>query len=215
MGNSVSNLRINNLFSKQLRIVLIGLDNAGKTTLFYQIMFKEEIPSPAPTTAFNFKTVQLLKNIKLDVWDTTGSSVFRPLWKAYVRKADAIVYVIDSTDHSRFDEAKIELELILNSKETNGIPVLILANKQDLASSVSPIDIAQKLQLDSLAYSVSWHVHPISARNGDGVDDMLIQLADMICVNKEAIKRTKSGYMAESNHLKMGSFEKIQASEFI
>ncbi|XP_065658664.1 ADP-ribosylation factor-like protein 3 isoform X2 [Hydra vulgaris] len=213
MGNSISNLTSYNFFCKQLRIVLIGLDNAGKTTLFYQIMFKQEIPSPAPTTAFNAKTIQLLKNIKLDIWDTTGSSAFRPLWKAYVRKSDAIVFVIDSSDNVRFDEAKIELELIVNSKETKGIPVLIVANKQDLSFSVSPIDIAQKLQLDSLAESVNWHVYPISARHGTGVDDMLLKLAEIIAMNKVDLKRTKSGTIIESSSLT--SFEKIQASEFV
>ncbi|XP_047143370.2 ADP-ribosylation factor-like protein 4A isoform X1 [Hydra vulgaris] len=176
-------------------------------------MFKQEIPSPAPTTAFNAKTIQVLKNIKLDIWDTTGSSAFRPLWKAYVRKSDAIIFVIDSSDHERFDEAKIELELIVNSKETKGIPVLIVANKQDLSFSVSPIYIAQKLQLDSLVESVNWHVYPISARHGTGVDDMLLKLAEMIAMNKVVTKRTKSGTIVESSSLT--SFEKIQASEFV
>jgi ADP-ribosylation factor-like protein 4 len=87
---------------------------------------------------------------------------------------------VDSTDFKRLDEAKVELEEVLNIKDSHNTPLLILANKQDLKSSVSTIELAQKLELDSLESWVNWHMHPTSGRHGDGLQESMLHFAAMI-----------------------------------
>ena len=223
MGNSVLhsvNNNVDNLFKKKLQIVMLGLDNSGKTTLLYRMKHKQDIHKTKPTTAFNVETISVFKNIKFMMWDTAGHDDVRPLWRAYVRKSDAMIFVIDSSDSSRFDEARVELDSILSSTESHGIPLLILANKQDLETSVSTIELSRKLDLDSLNNSVNWHMHPTSGRYGEGVQDALVQLAEMISKHRKIVAsststRRKSNGTNNNNVAMTPRFEKIEASKFI
>jgi len=210
MGNTLLHT-LNNNFSKKLQIVMLGLDNSGKTTLLYRMKLKEEIRKTTPTAAFNVETIRPLKNLKFLVWDTAGHAPVRPLWRAYIRKSDAMIFVIDSSDPARFDEARVELDGILNSRDSGGIPLLILANKQDLNTSVPPLELARKLELDSLRSTVDWHMHPTSGRFGDGLQDALVQLSEMITRSREMNTLSKrTGSLTTTNR-----FEKIEASKFI
>ena len=225
MGNSVVhsvNNNVDTIFKKKkLQIVMLGLDNSGKTTLLYRMKHNQEIHKTKPTTAFNVETIRLYNNnIKFMVWDTAGHDSVRPLWRAYVRKSDAMIFVIDSSDSTRFDEARVELDSILSSAESHGIPLLILANKQDLDKSVPTIELARKLDLDSLKDSVNWHLHPTSGRYGEGVHDSLVQLADMIAKHRKLVassastRRKSSGTNNNTTVLTPG-FQQIEASKFI
>jgi len=219
MGNSIMhsiNNNFNNLFTKKLQIVMLGLDNSGKTTLLYRMKLKENIHETTPTTAFNVETIRPFKNLKFVVWDTAGHDDVRPLWRAYIRKSDAMIFVIDSSDLERFDEARVELDQILTSKDSYGIPLLILANKQDLDNSISTLELAKKLDLDSLKATVNWHMHPTSGRYGDGLQEALLQLSDMITKKRKKSgqwnKRTTSG---GTNDSEKPRFERIEASKFV
>ena len=215
MGNTIKtalNYFSNNIFFKPLQIVMIGLDGAGKTTILYRLKLKEDVHTTVPTAAFNVETVRPFKNLKFLVWDTSGTDVLRPLWKAYVRKSDGIIFVIDSSDCNRFDETKVELDNILNSNESKGIPLLILANKQDIKNSIPPIKLAQRLELDSLDISVNWHIYPTAGRCGGGLQDAMIQLADMINIHRKK-NLNKNSKLTTSNT--NGGFHAIEASTFI
>ena len=193
MGNAAAILYTNlsNVFNKRLQVVMIGLDGAGKTTILYRLKHNKEARSTVPTTAFNVETISPHKNLKLLLWDTAGTDITRPLWKTYCRKADGIIFVVDSTDLKRLEEAKIELEEVLNIKGSFGTLLLILANKQDLRQSVSPIELAQKLELDYLDGSVNWHMHPTSGRYGDGLQESMLQFAAMIRRNRKIGARNR------------------------
>ena len=96
MGNWLANL-----FKKRkdVSIVMIGLDNAGKTTILYKL-FLNEVITTIPTIGFNVESVTY-KGLNLNVWDIGGQSKIRPLWHHYYDQTNAIIFVIDSTDTER------------------------------------------------------------------------------------------------------------------
>lgn len=87
---------------QELRILLLGLDNAGKTTLLKSLA-SEDVTHITPTQGFNIKSVQS-EGFKLNVWDIGGQRKIRPYWRNYFENTDVLVYVIDSADRRRFDE---------------------------------------------------------------------------------------------------------------
>ena len=98
------------LFSKkEVRLLILGLDNAGKTTLLYQMQCGE-VKVTVPTLGFNVESVNY-ENLTFQMWDLGGQSEIRPYWKCYYPKTNAVVFVIDSSDKERIDIAKQELFL--------------------------------------------------------------------------------------------------------
>ena len=76
------------------RIVLVGLDNAGKTTILYKLKLGEVVTT-IPTIGFNVESV-VYKNISMTVWDVGGQTKIRPLWQHYYENTDAVIYAVDS-----------------------------------------------------------------------------------------------------------------------
>jgi ADP-ribosylation factor-like protein 1 len=97
--------------SKEVRILILGLDNAGKTTILYRLQ-AAEIETTIPTIGFNVETLQY-KNIKFQVWDLGGQTSIRPYWRCYYPNTDAIIFVVDSADQDRLKIAKQELFAML------------------------------------------------------------------------------------------------------
>ena len=122
------------------RLLFLGLDNAGKTTIL-KAMSCENITTIAPTRGFNVKQLQK-NNMELDIWDIGGQRALRPYWANYYNKVNGIVWVIDSADSRRMEETGIELSALLDEEKLAGVPLLILANKQDLAIAVSPDEVS-------------------------------------------------------------------------
>nr|KJB53833.1 hypothetical protein B456_009G006900 [Gossypium raimondii] len=101
-----------NLFgNREARILVLGLDNAGKTTILYRLQMGEVV-STIPTIGFNVETVQY-NNIKFQVWDLGGQTSIRPYWRCYFPNTQAIIYVVDSSDTDRLVIAKEEFHAIL------------------------------------------------------------------------------------------------------
>ncbi|CAN1816485.1 ADP-ribosylation factor 1 [Linum perenne] len=114
--------------NKEARILVLGLDNAGKTTILYRLQMGEVV-STIPTIGFNVETVQY-NNIKFQVWDLGGQTSIRPYWRCYFPNTQAVIYVVDSSDTDRIGIAKEEFHAILEEEELRGAIVLIFANKQ-------------------------------------------------------------------------------------
>ena len=112
---------------EQMRMIIIGLDNAGKTTILYKLQLGE-IVTTVPTVGFNVETMNY-EGLKFQVWDLGGQTGLRPYWRCYYQDTNAVVFVVDSADRERLEFAKQELELMLQEDELRGVPVLILANK--------------------------------------------------------------------------------------
>ena len=133
------------------RILMIGLDAAGKTTILYKLKLGEIITT-IPTIGFNVETVTY-KNIDFTVWDVGGRDKIRPLWRHYYRNTTALIFVVDSNDRLRIDDEECwsnacdELHRLLSEDELRDIVVLIMANKQDLPNAMPVDEVQDRLKL--------------------------------------------------------------------
>ncbi|WFD29123.1 ADP-ribosylation factor, Arf Arf6 [Malassezia sp. CBS 17886] len=177
MGAGISKMLSKVFGSREVRILMLGLDNAGKTTILYKLKLRQSVRT-IPTVGFNVETVQY-KNIKFNVWDVGGQDKIRPLWRHYYTGTNGLVFVIDSRDRARVDEAQQELHRILVDREMRGIPLLVFANKQDLAGALSPAEITERLGLQG-AEDRLWSVHPSCATTGEGLFEGLTWLSQNI-----------------------------------
>ncbi|EFR01567.1 ADP-ribosylation factor [Nannizzia gypsea CBS 118893] len=175
MGMSFSKLLDKLWFGKkEMRILMVGLDAAGKTTILYKLKLGE-IVTTIPTIGFNVETVEY-KNIQFTVWDVGGQDKIRPLWRHYFQNTQGIIFVVDSNDRDRVVEAKEELQKMLNEDELRDALLLVFANKQDLPNAMSPAEITDKLGLTSLTRR-AWYIQSTCATTGDGLYEGLEWLA--------------------------------------
>ncbi|XP_040502922.1 ADP-ribosylation factor-like protein 3 isoform X6 [Gallus gallus] len=132
---------------QELRIVLLGLDNAGKTTLLKRLA-SEEVSTITPTQGFNIKSVHS-HGFKLNIWDIGGQRAVRPYWRKYLGSTDLLIYVIDSADQKRFEETG-----------------------QDLVTAAPAAEIAEGLSLHTYR-DREWQIQACSALSGEGVQPSL------------------------------------------
>ncbi|KAM9859495.1 ADP-ribosylation factor 5-like [Aulostomus maculatus] len=172
---------ISSLFSRftaklPVRILMVGLDAAGKTTLLYKLKLAEVVTT-IPTVGFNVETVDY-KNISFTVWDVGGQTVIRPLWKHYYTNTQGLIFVVDSNDPERIKEAADELHMMLEEEELRGVVVLVFANKQDLPRAVPVSDITEALGLSGI--SQPWFVQASCAVSGAGLVEGLDWLSNQV-----------------------------------
>merc|ERR1712227_480342 len=151
---------------KEMRILMVGLDAAGKTTILYKLKLGE-IVTTIPTIGFNVETVEY-KNISFTVWDVGGQDKIRPLWRHYFQNTQGIIFVVDSNDRERIPEAREELQRMLNEDELRDALLLVFANKQDLPNAMNAAEITDKLGLHSLRQR-QWFIQATCATSGDGL----------------------------------------------
>mmetsp|Transcript_21655 Transcript_21655/g.37172 ORF Transcript_21655/g.37172 Transcript_21655/m.37172 type:complete len:167 (-) Transcript_21655:892-1392(-) len=113
---------------KEMRILMVGLDAAGKTTILYKLKLGEVVTT-IPTIGFNVETVDY-KNISFTVWDVGGQDKIRPLWRHYYQNTQGLIFVVDSNDRDRIDAARDELHRMLGEDELREAVLLVFANKQ-------------------------------------------------------------------------------------
>jgi len=161
----------------ELRMLMLGLDNSGKTTALKQLA-GEDPSHITPTQGFNIKSVSS-SGFKLNVWDIGGQKHIRPYWKNYYQNTDALVYMVDSADKRRTDEAAEELQALLDEELLAGIPLLVFANKQDLLNAMTAGELMKELELTN--DKSRWtHVQACSAKTGDGLNEGLEQLLKQV-----------------------------------
>lgn len=155
------------LFGKvEVRMMMIGLDAAGKTTILYKLKLGEVVTT-VPTIGFNVETVEY-RNVNFTVWDVGGQSLLRPLWRHYYEGSNGMIFVVDSCDEKRFDEARETLLATLVDETLTRVPVLVFANKQDRPGARPVKEVAAALQLDQLK-DREWYIQGTSALHGDGL----------------------------------------------
>uniref|UniRef100_A0A4W3IWI9 ADP-ribosylation factor n=1 Tax=Callorhinchus milii TaxID=7868 RepID=A0A4W3IWI9_CALMI len=158
----------------------MGLDAAGKTTILYKLKLGE-IVTTIPTIGFNVESVEY-KNICFTVWDVGGQDKIRPLWRHYFQNTQGLIFVVDSNDRERVQEAAEELQKMLQEDELRDALLLIFANKQDLPNAISVSDMKDKLGLTSLS-SRNWYVQATCAIQGNGLFDGLDWLSKELLKN--------------------------------
>eukprot|EP01084_Bolivina_argentea_P035576 65976_1 len=162
--------------TKEVRILILGLDNAGKTSILYKLSNEaDDDIQTIPTIGFNVETLQY-KNIKFQVWDLGGQSSIRPYWRCYYPNTDAIVFVVDSTDTDRLGVARQELQAMLEEEELKGAVLLIFANKQDQRGACNATQVSEALGLPELR-ARQWSIQESSALKGKGIFEGMDWLA--------------------------------------
>uniref|UniRef100_A0A1Y1N836 ADP-ribosylation factor n=1 Tax=Photinus pyralis TaxID=7054 RepID=A0A1Y1N836_PHOPY len=175
MGLTISTLLTRLFGTKMMRILMVGLDAAGKTTILYRLKLGE-IVTTIPTIGFNVETVEY-KNISFTVWDIGGQNKIRQLWRHYFHGTNAVIFVVDSNDRGRIDEVRDELTDMMKDDELKDAALLVWANKQDLPHAMSLAQIASKLQLHDLR-DRRWHIQAACATRGEGLYDGLDWLSN-------------------------------------
>merc|ERR1712166_203666 len=127
MGSLFTKVWARMLGSKEMRILMVGLDAAGKTTILYKLKLGEVV-NTIPTIGFNVETVEY-KNIVFNVWDVGGQDKLRALWRHYYLGTEGLIYVVDSSDRDRIEEAREQLHKMLGEDELKDAVLLVFANK--------------------------------------------------------------------------------------
>ncbi|KAD7477684.1 hypothetical protein E3N88_00820 [Mikania micrantha] len=163
--------------AKEYKIVVVGLDNAGKTTTLYKLHLGEVVTTH-PTVGSNVEEL-VYKNIRFEVWDLGGQDRLRTSWATYYRGTHAVIVVIDSTDRDRISIMKEELMRLLPNEDLQNAVILVFANKQDLKDAMTAAEITDALSLHSIK-NHDWHIQPCSALTGDGLYDGLGWIAQRV-----------------------------------
>ncbi|CAI9741518.1 ADP-ribosylation factor 1-like [Octopus vulgaris] len=159
---------------KDVRIILLGLDAAGKTTILYRLKLGELVTT-IPTIGFNVETIEY-RDISLTAWDIGSRDKLRPLFRHYYKGTDAVVFVIDSADRERLDELSFDvIRPAFLAEELSSAVFLFLANKQDLPEAMTVEEITDKLSLKNLKHN--WNIMPVSALTDQGLTEALDWLA--------------------------------------
>ncbi|XP_054246224.1 ADP-ribosylation factor 1-like isoform X2 [Indicator indicator] len=177
MGNIFANLFKGLFGRKEIRLLMVGLDAAGKTTILYRLKLGETVTT-IPTIGFNVETVEY-KNISFTVWDVCSQDKVRPLWRHYFQNTQGLIFVVDSSDRERLSEAKEELMRMMSNVEFCDALLLVFANKQDLPNAMNAAEITDKLGLHSLRHR-NWYIQATCATSGDGLYEGLDWLSNQL-----------------------------------
>ena len=158
------------------KIIILGIQNAGKTTILYRLSIGQLIKT-TPTIGSNVEEIAY-NNIKLQAWDLGGQESTRSLWSVYYVNTDAIIYVIDTHDDN-YDDSKTQFYKLLETDELKNAVILIYANKQDLPGAKNVSDIIQIYELDTIKDHI-WHIQPCSAHTGEGLITGMKWLSDQL-----------------------------------
>ena len=181
MGFFFSSLWKKLLGKKDVRILMVGLDAAGKTTILYQLKMGETVKT-IPTIGFNVETLDY-KGLNFTVWDVGGQDKIRVLWKHYYQNTDGLIFVVDSNDRDRIEDAAEELKKMLAEEELKDCCVLVMANKQDLNGALPPGEVTNLLGMGSLK-GRTWLVQGTSATTGQGLKEGLDWMASVLLKKK-------------------------------
>ncbi|KAF5195170.1 Adp-ribosylation factor [Thalictrum thalictroides] len=189
------------IFSKtEFHVLILGIDKAGKTTLLEKLKALysnlEGLPPDriVPTVGLNIGRIEASKE-KLVFWDLGGQVGLRTIWEKYYEEAHAVIYVIDAACPSRFEDSKSALEKILRHQDLLGAPLLIVANKQDLAGAVSAEELARYLDLKELDERL-YMFEAVSTYDGTGIKDGVDWLVEVMERSKRTDKLRARANMA-------------------
>lgn len=181
MGAAVSSAYSRIFAKNEARIIMLGLDAAGKTSILYKLKLGE-VKTTIPTIGFNVETVEYdgkSSLVSFTTWDVGGRGKIRPLWRHYYKQGNALVFVVDSNDRDRYEEASDEIMQVLSEDECKEWPVLVFANKQDLPNAMSVAEVAEKLKLHTL-HNHTWYIQGSCATSGDGLYEGLDWLSQAL-----------------------------------
>lgn len=166
---------------KEVKVLCVGLDNSGKTTVLNQLKPEESrVKNVVPTIGFTMETFSH-SSICFSTFDMSGQGRYRNLWEHYYKDVNAVIFVLDSSDKLRMPVAKDELDHLLqhNDIKSGNIPILLLANKMDLKDSLTAVACSRHLNLDAIT-DRSYHICSTNALTGDGLEEAIDWLTDQV-----------------------------------
>jgi len=166
MGMMFSRLWASLFGEREYKVIVVGLNNAGKTTTLYKLLLEEVVYSP-PTIGSNVEEYTY-KNVKFVIWDIGGQQQSRSTWSTYFVNTHNVMLVIDSTDKERLSIVKEELYKMLANENLKDAVFLILANKQDRKGAMSAVEISDALALHTIK-DHDWHIQACCALTGEGL----------------------------------------------
>ncbi len=169
--------------NREMRILVLGLDNAGKTT-FLKKLKGEDTAGVCPTLGFNIESLEH-GPYQLTFWDVGGQRSLRAFWRNYFEETDGLVWVVDSADTARAAESAAELAQLVGAERLAGATLLVLANKRDLEGALPLEQLAEVLGVGS-THRAGLKVAPADCRSGEGlleaIDWMVDDIAARICI---------------------------------
>jgi ADP-ribosylation factor-like protein 8 len=162
---------------KELELCVVGLENAGKTTLLNLLSTGQPAPhdTPMPTIGLNVVTFARAGGVKMKCWDVGGQEQYRSEWTRYAKGSDVLVFVVDVADRAQLPQAKHELHRLLEDPDLAKTPLLVCANKIDIEPHASESELISALNLDYITEQ-PWVVFPISALRGTNIDKVMAWL---------------------------------------
>ncbi|XP_041323026.1 ADP-ribosylation factor-like protein 11 [Pyrgilauda ruficollis] len=163
---------------RDARVIMLGLDFAGKSTLLYKLKSGQAVET-CPTVGFNVEALKTPCGVSFTLWDVGGQDSLRASWPNYLEDINTLIFVLDSTDMARLAEAMAALEEALSHPGMAGVPVLLLANKQDAPGALAPAELGEMLRLGGLARH-RWMLRGCSAHTGRGLQEVLAILGMLL-----------------------------------
>jgi small GTP-binding protein len=154
--------------TRNYKLLIVGLNNAGKTSILYSLQLNKFI-STQPTIGGNAEEIKF-RNLTFVAWDLGGQEQLREVWHMYYHATDAVIFVVDSAEPARFSVAHKELQQLLQHDELKDACVLVFANKQDLQGAMPPEKIIEALGLANFS-DRKWTVQGCSAVTQQGLHD--------------------------------------------
>ena len=153
--------------TKKFKIAMLGLDGAGGTTILYTLKDSKMASETTfiPTIGFNIEFIKH-DGITFAIWDIGGSEKIRPHWSHFSKDAKGLIFVVDASDKNRLEEAKKELESIIQGQVW---PILIYANKIERLNSIDVKEFEEKMNLEELLKNKNWQMQKSCAIKNDGL----------------------------------------------
>lgn len=179
------------------RVLILGLESSGKTSVLEWIKCMLTPASPTPeqlskvTSTVGLNVFNLrLPSEEILLWDLGGNEKLRPIWEPYIEQADAVIWVFDCNDKAALAENKKVLEGVVGRTRLRNRPLLVLANKQDCPGAMDAVAVALALDVVKNAEERCQCVQPVSARDGKGVREGVEWMARMLREGEGAVRKT-------------------------
>lgn len=169
------------LKKKEVNVLVVGLDNSGKTTIINHLKPPDARSQDiVPTIGFNVEKFQT-KSLGFTAFDMSGQGRYRNLWEHYYRDSQGIIFVIDSSDRMRMVVAKDELEQLIQHEDIlhRPIPILFFANKMDMRDAISSVKCTNLMELEKIK-DKPWHICASNALSGEGLEEGVRWMTDQI-----------------------------------
>ena len=170
-------LRKIKLKEHQVRLLTVGLDNSGKTTIIKSFL-SQDPTSTSPTLGFTINTLKY-KNSQINFWDIGGQTTIRSYWRNYFEETDGVIWVVDSSDKLRIQDCKEELHNLLKQEKLAGATLLVFCNKQDINGALKVEEIKNLLDLNTIT-TRHWMIMPCCGLTGNGLENGLNWIMDDI-----------------------------------